>query len=187
MPYYERNLPHWIPERRELFVTWRLSGSLPMAVVRALAAENQFSEGRRFAKAELELDAANFGPTWLRNSQIAAEIVSAMKKVRSERMCEIHSFVVMPNHVHLLLEPRGELARITQKLKGSTARIANRILGRTGESFWQDESFDHWIRDPVEFERVKAYIERNPVKAGLALRPEDWKWSSANPNHHARL
>jgi len=64
-------------------------------------------------------------------------------------------------------------------LKGYTAREANRILGRTGQHFWQEESFDHWSRDEDEFFRIIAYIENNPVKAGLVTRPEDWQWSSA--------
>jgi hypothetical protein len=53
-------------------------------------------------------------------------------------------------------------------------------LNRTGAPFWQDESFDHWIRDPAEAVRIRSYIERNPVVAGLAKRAEDWPWSSAS-------
>jgi putative transposase len=64
-------------------------------------------------------------------------------------------------------------------LKGVTAREANRFLGRTGESFWQRESYDHWVRDSGELERIVAYIEDNPVKAGLVVRAEDYRWSSA--------
>ena len=66
-----------------------------------------------------------------------------------------------------------------KSLKGFTARKANVILGRTGQPFWQDESFDHWVRDEVEFARVVSYIERNPVTAGLVKDPGDWRWSSA--------
>ena len=64
-------------------------------------------------------------------------------------------------------------------MKGYTALEANRILGQTGETFWQNESFDHWPRDQDEFFRIVDYIENNPVKAGLVDRPEDWIWSSA--------
>jgi len=52
-------------------------------------------------------------------------------------------------------------------------------LNRTGQQFWQQESFDHWPRDESEFLRILKYIEDNPVKAGLVRRPEDWRWSSA--------
>jgi REP element-mobilizing transposase RayT len=64
-------------------------------------------------------------------------------------------------------------------LKGSTARQANLILGRTGESFWQDESFDHRVRNEAELYRIVRYVEYNPVVAGLATNPGDWLWSSA--------
>jgi REP element-mobilizing transposase RayT len=85
----------------------------------------------------------------------------------------------MANHVHLLIRPAIAPAHLLKSLKGATAREANRLLGRTGESFWQKESYDHWVRDHAEFLRIRAYIEGNPVKAGLVLRPEDFPWSSA--------
>jgi putative transposase len=59
--------------------------------------------------------------------------------------------------------------------KGITARRANQILGRTGQAFWQDESFDRWCRDTTEVQRIRRYIQMNPVKAGLANAPEEWK------------
>jgi putative DNA methylase len=92
----------------------------------------------------------------------------------------LHAYVVMRNHVHVLLDPHVPLRRITGGIKGVSARDANGALGRTGKAFWQDESFDHWIRDSAQFERIRTYIEHNPVKAGLAARPEDWRWSSAH-------
>jgi hypothetical protein len=53
------------------------------------------------------------------------------------------------------------------------------LLGRTGQRFWQDESYDHWVRGPEELEKTVLYIEENPVAAGLVERVEDWRWSSA--------
>jgi type I restriction enzyme R subunit/putative DNA methylase len=87
--------------------------------------------------------------------------------------------VVMPNHVHALLLPKVSPARLLGGLKGSTAREANQVLGRTGQPFWQAESYDHWVRDAREFEKIVAYIENNPVTAGLVARPDDHRWSSA--------
>jgi REP element-mobilizing transposase RayT len=84
----------------------------------------------------------------------------------------------MPNHIHLLLTPTVSLQNITQGLKGYTARQANQLLERHHHAFWRDESFDHWIRDEYEFQRVVDYIEKNPVKAGLVRREEEWRWSS---------
>jgi putative DNA methylase len=65
-----------------------------------------------------------------------------------------------------------------QGFKGFTAREANRMLGRAG-TFWQDESFDHWIREEADYARTVAYIDMNPVVAGLCATPAEWPWSSA--------
>src|SRR5690348_15346470 len=89
--------------------------------------------------------------------------------------------VVMPNHVHVVLVPKSNLPRITKSIKGFTARKANEILGRTGEKFWQDKSYDHCVRSNEELQRIIKYVERNPVRAGLVASIEDWVWSSANP------
>ena len=88
--------------------------------------------------------------------------------------------MVMSNHVPVLLLPKISPSRLLQSLKGATAREANRVLGRTGETFWQAEPYDHWVRDEKERERIAAYIENNPVKAGLVQRAEDSCWSSAS-------
>ena len=77
----------------------------------------------------------------------------------------------MPNHVHLLILPRITVAKIMRWRKGSTARRANQLLERTGLPFWQDESYDHWVRSRQEFSRIIAYIEENPVSAGLVNWP----------------
>jgi len=60
-----------------------------------------------------------------------------------------------------------------------TSTKCNNHLERCGP-FWQKESFDHWVRDVDELERIIRYIEENPVKAGLVASPEDWPHSSAN-------
>jgi len=93
---------------------------------------------------------------------------------------EMHSFVIMPNHVHLLVTPNVPSTKWLGPLKGFTAHEANRILCRSKQAFWQDESYDHLVRSADEFERIRAYIECNPVKAGLAPECESWRWSSAN-------
>jgi REP element-mobilizing transposase RayT len=91
----------------------------------------------------------------------------------------LHVFAVMPNHVHLLISPRIPLPKITRSLKGITAKRANEDLGLTGRPFWQEESYDRLVRDESEFERIRRYIERNPVGAGLAREASDYRWSSA--------
>jgi putative transposase len=87
----------------------------------------------------------------------------------------------MAKHIHVLLLPLTSPSLLLKSLKGATAREANRVLNRTGEQFWQRESYDHWVRNEREWNRIAAYIERNPVKAGLVSSAEDYPWSSANP------
>jgi putative transposase len=98
---------------------------------------------------------------------------------RQLRLYNLLAWVVMINHFHILIYPEAALSRITKAIKNYSARWANQLLMRTGQPFWQDESYDHWVRGPEELERIARYIERNPVAAGLVERPEDWRWSSA--------
>jgi REP element-mobilizing transposase RayT len=117
---------------------------------------------------------------WLEDPRVAGMVAEKIHYGEQQRhfYC-LDAWVVMPNHVHLLLEPWRAVPVILRWLKGSTAREANRILGRTGRSFWQDESFDHWVRDEGERQKFLRYIEWNPVTAGLAKSVEEWPWSSA--------
>lgn len=143
-----------------------------------------------FAKIDSILDRAETGPRWLNENKIAALLEDALL-TRYAEMFTLWAYVVMANHLHFLLRPKlinphngphdsfVPLGVITKSIKGYTAREANRALKRTGQRFWQQESFDHWPRDEDEFFRIIAYIENNPVKAGLVGRPEDWRWSSA--------
>ena len=85
----------------------------------------------------------------------------------------------MPNHVHLLVTPKIELPKLTKSLKGITAKRANVALGLTGGPFWQEESYDRIVRDQQEFERIRGYIEENPVRAGLVNAATEYRWSSA--------
>ena len=178
MSYYERNLPRWLPEGKHLFITWRLHGSLPVAVLKALREDKELLRGKRFVQFDRELDSAVFGPAWMNQPKIAMAVTDAISRVVQTGLCVAHAYVVMPNHVHLLVEPRVELKRITQTIKGASARSCNLLPGRTGP-FWQEESFDHWVRSATSFERIRMYIERNPVSAGLVKTPVDWQWSSA--------
>jgi REP element-mobilizing transposase RayT len=126
------------------------------------------------------LDAASSGPLWLKDPEIAACAECAIQRGAELGHYVLRAYVVMPNHLHVLLDPLVPLRKLTGGVKGVSARDANLRLGRTGKPFWQDESFDHWIRDPGQFARTKAYIENNPVKARLCAQPQDWRWSSAH-------
>jgi putative transposase len=175
MAEYRRKLPHFHPDGAHLFVTWRLEGSLPVSSSKVIYA----TPGQAFAAQDRAL-AQSRGPTWLTDTRVARRVVEAIRTGESpKRLYTLRAWVVMPNHVHVLILPRLALSPITHWIKGTTAREANLLLGRTGEPFWQHESYDHWVRNEKEFQRVVAYIERNPVSAGLAATPEDWPWSSA--------
>jgi REP element-mobilizing transposase RayT len=174
---YRRKLPHWQPDDVPFFVTWRLSGTLPLE---KQVTASGCSPGQAFAAADRVLDQASTGPMWLLDPRIANIAVETLLAGDTERhFFELFAWVVMPNHVHLLARPRIPVPVLMRWLKGSTARRANLRLGRTGKSFWQDESYDHWVRSQREFDRISAYIEHNPVKAGLIMSPDLWPWSSA--------
>ncbi|SRR6266446_1849634 len=175
--YYERHLPHWQPQGKLLFITWRLAGSLPATFWRNCTEK---ADGRRFVFFDRFMDSGRFGPMWLRSPGVARLVTEALVHGETQRgLYRVFAFVVMSNHVHLLIETIEPLQKITRLLKGYTARCANQYLARTGQAFWQDESFDHWVRNSAELERIIHYIENNPVKAGLVNRAEDWAWSSA--------
>jgi len=91
----------------------------------------------------------------------------------------LHAWVIMPNHVHLLITPWVPVSKLLQSLKRFTATEANRILGRSGQPFWQAESYDRLVRNEQEFQRIARYIEMNPVKAGLVAIADQFPWSSA--------
>jgi REP element-mobilizing transposase RayT len=167
--FYRRHLPHWQVDGAPHFITWRLEGALPAHMT------------AEFIRIDQQLDAAETGPLWLRQPQIAQLIVNALHYgERQLKLYELLAWVVMANHVHVVLYPRAKLAQITKAVKGYTALEANRMLERTGQ-FWQHESFDRWIRDRYELERIIRYVERNPVKAGLVKCEDDFRWSSAFP------
>lgn len=174
MEYYRRKLPHWHPENEWLFITFRLHGSLPVK-----SRPSEAGGGEDFVRWDRELDAALVGPTWLKNARVAGIAVDVITEAETRQMCQLGAFVVMSNHVHLLLRPSVAARRLTQWIKGVSALRANRMLDRTGQ-FWQHESYDHCVRSGVEHRRICDYIEQNPVKAGLVECGQDWAWSSAS-------
>ncbi len=253
--FYRRRLPHWQPPGATIFLTWRLYGSLPQEALDRLATERKLLERQRirpnetprdralrhskrlFALADEMLSRNTKGPQWLKDERIAQLVLDALFH-HDGSLYTLLSFVIMPNHVHVLLHPLEErtdslvdeqvenaapdqgqqarkpvphvgqtfqsaqsaaeqveelapryvpLRRITQSIKGYAAREANRLLQRTGHTFWQDESYDHWVRDEAELERIVIYIEWDPVRAGLVASPEEWRWSSAWERKRGRL
>ena len=177
-----RNLPHWRQEGTTYFVTFRLADSIPAARIKQFLAEREewlalhpeprleadereYHEkfGNRF---ENWLD-TGVGSCVLRQPQAAGKMVAALRHFDGERYALGH-FVVMPNHVHVLVRPLAghTLSEILKSWKSFTAREINQSLGQTG-ALWQDESFDHIVRTPQALEQFAEYIRQNPAKAGL--------------------
>jgi REP element-mobilizing transposase RayT len=174
---YRRRLPHDYETDRPVFLTWRLRDSLPSHRDFPTAALNS---GEAFAAMDRLLDEACVGSFYLRQPAIADMIVDAIQynaKILGHYV--LHAFVVMPNHVHLLATPGVALPKLTKSLKGITGKRANAMLAMTGRSFWQEESYDHLVRHEREFEKIRNYIEENPVRAGLVREASEYRWSSA--------
>ena len=101
---------------------------------------------------------------------------SALERVRRSYLLCIYGYVVMPEHVHLLLsEPRQDT--LADALKSLKQGVSRQLLGNT-EHFWQKRYYDFNIRNYEQFREKLRYIHRNPVKRGFCDRPEDWLWSS---------
>ncbi len=179
MPFYRRRLPHWQPEDASFFVTWRLFGSVPY-----FKSDDSLSHGSNFARMERALDSAENGPRWLAMKPVA-DAVEATLLNGAEHLGTYHlrAWVLMPNHVHIVLCPMKPLLDVMRLIKSGTSRAANRVIQRTGTPFWQAESYDHWIRSSAEEEKIVKYIEMNPVRAGLVEEPGAWRWSSAFAGH----
>ncbi|WP_321476853.1 transposase [uncultured Paludibaculum sp.] len=175
MRIYRRRLPHVDSPGEPVFVTWRLSGSLPPH--RAFLG-GPIASRAAFAVMDRLLDEARCGPSMLRQPAVARIVQEEILAVAAVGACPVHAYVVMPNHVHVLWTPAISLADVVRLVKGRSARRINLLLGRTGSTFWQSEYFDRLVRSQDEFASVRRYIEWNPVKAGLVRAAEEFVWSS---------
>lgn len=103
----------------------------------------------------------------LRRDDCRQIVTDALAHFHEER-CWLRAFVIMPNHVHVLvsLKPGHELKTILHSWKRFSARKINEMLGQVG-SLWQSESWDHIVRDEAALAKFTKYIWENPVKAGL--------------------
>lgn len=204
---YKRNLPHIHPEGFPLFVTIRLADSLPLETLAELkeqrerelntrqdlsASDRYDIEKRHFGRFDIYLDRCEHGPRWLKREEIASIVMDKILGLDKSRY-DLYACSIMPNHAHLLFDSlvadqskhKGMSAKypVTETLrllKGSTARSCNLALKRNGH-FWHHESYDHFVRDEQELERIIKYILNNPVKAGLVKEWTDWKFTYVNP------
>ena len=161
-----------------MFITFRLHGSLP--VQRVFPPEILAQSGKAFVAMDRLLDKCTTGPMYLRRPEIARLVVAALQDGECKFLrYRLHAYVVMPNHVHLLVTPSVAASKWLAPLKGLTAYRANEVLGIHGHPFWQEESYDHLVRSEAQFDRIQSYIEENPAKAGLVSEASQHPWSSA--------
>jgi len=103
--------------------------------------------------------------------------VAALERVRRDYGVCVYGYVVMPEHVHLLLnEP--ERNTFAQAIKALKQGVARRLALRAKDSLWQARYYDFNVWSEGKFVEKLRYIHRNPVKRGLVEKPEDWLWSS---------
>ena len=130
MPFYRRRLPHFYEPGYPVFLTWMLHGSFPT--------NRHFppASGEQFAAMDNLLDHARTGPHYLGQPALAQMVVNAIHE-NAAVLCqyELHAFVVMLNHVHLLITPNIPLPQITKSVRGITAKRGNKTLGLTGQRF----------------------------------------------------
>ncbi len=182
-------LPHWRIPGATYAVTFRIKDSLPASVFKEYeqkksilleqitqetqrAGSRDASDALRKLHTEIQsltetiiepaLHAAD-GPRPLADPEIARMVVQALKHFHQERY-DLLAWSVMPNHVHALLTPYEgqELEKILQGMKTHSAKEANRLLGKTG-TFWQEEYYDHIVRDGEDLKNQVRYILENPT------------------------
>jgi type I restriction enzyme R subunit len=191
----KRNMPHLDMPGHLTFVTFRLADSMPRDVVEKWHDEievwlKEHDLGGRTVEEVLNADKIDdslknelrkfknrkwhghlddcFGDCILRKPQPRKLVKESLLHFDGKRY-DLERFVLMPNHVHLLIQMRqGFLLRkqLTETMR-YTGRQVNALLKQEGD-FWQSEPFDHVVRSDVQFEYLQRYIAENPAKAGLS-------------------
>jgi REP element-mobilizing transposase RayT len=111
--------------------------------------------------------------------------LTCLRQAASRHDCAIHAYVLMPNHVHLLITPAkaGAVARMMQALGRRHVRLFNDIHARSG-TLWEGRYKSSPVDSETYLFTCHRYIELNPVRAGLVDNPLDYPWSS---HSHYRL
>jgi len=186
--WYSRGyLPHFEAIGTIQSVMFRLGDSLPHNKLEQLELElatmsKTGAELERRKHIEKWLDAGS-GSCVLRHPQIAQMVENTLLRLDGDRY-RLIAWCIMPNHVHVLVEPLAPLSSIVQSWKSYTGRAGRKISYELGftipeHGFWMREYWDRFIRNEQHFQQVITYIHENPVKAGLCDVPEAWQWSSA--------
>jgi len=171
-------LPHRDEPGLTQFVTFRVADSFPSALRsewEGMLKVEDAVEKRRLLENYLD---KGRGECLLRRAEFATIIENSVRFFHGERY-ELDSWVVMPNHVHVLFTPKDHpMSQIIESWKKFTAHEVNRRTERNGK-LWFNDYWDTYMRDERHVLRTRRYIEANPVKAFLVREAKDWPWSSA--------
>lgn len=191
--WYSRGyLPHCDAPQLIQFITFRLADSLPQAKLAELQGElGHLPENRREVECRKRIDEwldAGMGCCALAHPDVARYVQNAFLHFHGVRY-HLHAWCIMPNHVHVLVEPLVGLAGIVQGWKSYTARW---VLGKNvqlalkipaSDQLWMREYWDRYVRDAGHYQGAVEYIHQNPVKAKLCQTAKAWPWSSAFPGN----
>ena len=187
----EANLPHWEQEEKVYFLTFRLADSVPRKKLNEwIAARESWLEKHPFPhdeKMEEEYCArfvkpfdgmldAGYGSCCLRDEKIREIVAGTLRHFDGGRY-ELFSFVVMPNHVHVLFRvfEGNSLAEIVHSWKSFSAKKINAVLGTNG-ALWQKEYWDRLVRSENHFRRCEKYISENPGNSKIPV------WRNVSPS-----
>lgn len=168
-------------------MTLHLADSLPKEALERIISDLAESDPhRRDAEKRRRIEEyvdAGHGSCWLRRPDCAKLVQDSILHFDGVRH-RTYAWVVMPNHLHALIQtlPGCSLASVVGSWKTFTANSIGRLVCSANEprpKVWHPEFWDRFIRDEKHFSNAVEYIHYNPVKAGLAEKPEDWRWSSA--------
>ena len=186
--WYSRGyLPHCDRTGLLQSITFRLADSLPQEVLKQLELEvacvvEDRRELHRRKLIEKYMD-SGLGCCALKHPAVADIVQNSFFAFDGVKY-RLIAWCIMPNHVHVLIEPLIELGKIVQSWKSFTGRWvmkhnAELELGVPGKSLWMREYWDRYIRNEEHLYTVIEYIHQNPVKARLCQFSESWRWSSA--------
>lgn len=185
---HKRNLPHLYFNDGIYFITYRLINTIPLETLALIHSDLKSIDSKRYEriikKYDSVLDSGEYGKNYLRIKEVA-KICETTLQYSDGKDYKLICYTIMPNHIHLvfeLLSGNKGISKIMQAIKRISARRANLFLHREG-SFWQDESFDRWIRSEKELYFVIKYVLLNPVNAELVNDWNDWEYTYCNKNY----
>ncbi|NCO00410.1 MAG: hypothetical protein GW906_01070 [Epsilonproteobacteria bacterium] len=157
-------LPHIDAFGYYQFVTFRTDASVDAYVSKLLNEHNLKSSIKQY-KIDSYLDNSENGTYF--HADILEYLYNFLKSLDGN-LYELISFVIMPNHIHLLFKQEKSLPETLRVIKSKSAREINKLLKRSGK-LWASEYYDKVIRDEEHFVKVYTYIKNNAPKAGLRL------------------